>query len=280
MTTIALFGAGGKMGLRLSTKLMASEFDMRYVEISQAGIEALAQLGLETTPQDRAVSQADVVILAVPDRLLGRIASQIVPQLSSGALVMCLDPAAPLAGELPAREDVAYFVVHPCHPPIPSIESDPEARLDFLGGDKARQHIVCALMQGSEKDYALGDRIARVMVAPVMNAHRVTVEQMALLEPALTETMTATCMVMIRDAMDEVIRRGVPAEAARDFLLGHINASIGIFFGFIDAEISDGAKRAVERAKTILFQPDWQRIFEPDNVLAQVQDIVKGEPGP
>jgi len=276
MTTLALFGAGGKMGRRLSRKLMESDYDMRYVEISEPGIRALADLGLETTPQEQAVREADVVILAVPDQLIGRIAAEIVPQLKSGAMVVCLDPAAPLAGELPPRDDVSYFVVHPCHPPIPSPESDPEARRDFFGGDKARQHIVCALMQGPESDFARGERIARVMLAPVMNAHRVTVEQMAFLEPALTETLAATCMVVIREGLEEVIRRGVPPEAARDFLLGHINVDIGILFGFVEARFSDGAMKAIERARKTLFQPGWQRIFEPENVRAQVEAIVRG----
>jgi hypothetical protein len=29
-----------------------------------------------------------------------------------------LDAAAPHAGELPERDDITYFVTHPCHPPI------------------------------------------------------------------------------------------------------------------------------------------------------------------
>ena len=69
----------------------------------------------------------------------------------------------------------------------------------------------------------LGEQIAKVIWAPVMRSHRVTLEQMALLEPGLSETVCATLLVVMREAMDEVIKRGVPAEAARDFLLGHIN---------------------------------------------------------
>ena len=59
--------------------------------------------------------------------------------------------------------------------------------------------------------------------APVMRSHRVTVEQMALLEPGLSETVCATLLDVMREAMDEVVARGVPGEAARDFLLGHMN---------------------------------------------------------
>ena len=276
MTTIALFGAGGKIGLRLTKKLVDSEYDMRYLEVSEEAIEALAELGVKTTPQDEAVKEADVVILAVPDLLIGKIASEVVPQMKSGATVMCLDAAAPYAGELPEREDISYFVVHPCHPPIYGEETDPEAREDLFGGDKAKQHIVCALMQGPESDYAPGEKIARLMFGPVMKAHRVTVEQMALLEPALAESMSATCLVMIHEAMEEVIRRGVPAEAARDFLMGHINVTVGMVFGFIDAEMSDGCKMAIERAKETLFQPDWKKIFDSEILQAEIEAIARG----
>ena len=57
---------------------------------------------------------------------------------------------------------------------------------------KAKQHIVCALMQGPEEHYALCEEVARAIYAPVMRAHRCTVEQMAILEPALSETVGAT----------------------------------------------------------------------------------------
>jgi hypothetical protein len=128
-------------------------------------------------------------------------------------------------------------------------------------------------MQGSETDYARGEEIARRMFAPVMKSHRVTVEQMAILEPALSETVVATCMVVIREAIDEAARHGVPAETARDFILGHMWVNIGILFGFADAQFSDGALKAVERGKKAIFQPDWKKVFEPENVMADIRAI-------
>ncbi|MCL5998583.1 MAG: semialdehyde dehydrogenase, partial [Chloroflexi bacterium] len=187
-----------------------------------------------------------------------------------------LDPAAPYGGELPQRDDIAYFVTHPCHPSVVNDETDPETRRDFYGGVKARQHIVCALMQGTEDDYATGEQIARHMFAPVMNAYRVTVEQMAILEPALSETVVLTCMVVMREAIDEAVRRGVPAEAAREFVLGHMNINIGILFGYSDARLSDGAKLAVERARDRLFKPDWRSVFDIENVIQEVKAITQG----
>jgi hypothetical protein len=276
MSTIALFGAGGKMGCRITDNLRDGPDEMLYVEVSEPGIERLRERGLEATPQAEVVRAADVVILAVPDRLIARIAADIVPQLRAGAMVMCLDPAAPLAGVLPERRDVSIFVTHPCHPPIIKDETDPEARADFFGGVKARQHIVCALMRGPEEHYALGERLARRMFAPVMTAHRVTVEQMAVLEPALSETVAGTCMQVIREAMDEAVACGVPEPAARDFLLGHLGVNVGILFGYIDAQFSDGCLAAIERAKQRIFQPDWKKVFEPENVLAETKAIVGG----
>jgi hypothetical protein len=130
-------------------------------------------------------------------------------------------------------------------------------------------------MQGPESDYARGEMICRRMFAPVMRAHRVTVEQMAILEPAMSETTVLTCMFVIKEAMQEAVRRGVPEQAALDFLLGHINVNIGILFGYAKAQFSDGAKLAVERARSQIFQPDWKKVFEPDQVMGQIQAITQ-----
>ena len=277
MTTIALFGAAGKIGTRIANRLKdATEYRTLYVEAGEAGEARLRARGFTPAPREEAVRAADVVVLAVPDTLIGSVAAGVVPALKPGAMVICLDPAAPYSGELPAREDITYLVTHPCHPPVVNDEVDAEARMDFYGGIKARQNVVCALMQGPEEDYARGEQIVRQMFAPVMNVHRVTVEQMALLEPAMAETVALTCMFVMKEAMDEVVRRGVPAAAARDFLLGHVNINIGILFGYLDAQFSDGARLAVERAKERIFRPDWKNVFEPENVLKEVQAIVQG----
>ncbi|MFN0101414.1 MAG: phosphogluconate dehydrogenase C-terminal domain-containing protein [Bryobacteraceae bacterium] len=271
--TIALFGAGGKMGCRITDNLKNSDYRMAYVEVSPAGVERLAERGLRVTAQEEALREADVAILALPDALIGKVAPGIVPGLKPGAMVICLDPAAPHGGELPERADIAYFITHPCHPPVIHTETEEEAQMDFFGAIKARQHIVCALMQGTEADYSIGEELARRMFAPVMNAYRVTVEQMAILEPALSETVTATCMTVIREAIDEAVKRGVPEEAAREFILGHIKVNIGILFGYISSPFSDGALMAIERGKKKLFQPDWASVFEPENVMAEIKAI-------
>ena len=277
MTTIALFGAAGKMGTRISNRLKVDDaFLTLYVESGEAAESRLLERGLTPTPPEEAARLADIVILSIPDKLIGKVSAQVVPLMKPRAMLMLLDPAAPHGGELHQRDDIAYFVTHPCHPPVVNDEVDPAARMDFFGGIYAKQHVVAALMQGTEADYALGELVVRHIFAPVMNVYRVTVEQMAILEPALSETVVLTCMVIMREAIDEAIRRGVPPQAARDFVLGHMNVNIGILFNYIDAQLSDGAKMAVERARQSIFQPDWKKVFEPENVLREVKAITQG----
>ncbi|NOT62104.1 MAG: semialdehyde dehydrogenase [Acidobacteria bacterium] len=275
MTTIALFGAGGKMGCRITDRLKDTDYQMRYIEISAPGIAHLAARGLSPTPQAEALAEADVAILALPDNLIARLSPQIIAALKPGALVMCLDPAAPLAGKVAQREDLSYFVTHPCHPSVFSYDLTPEERHDFFGGIKAPQAIVSALLSGTDADFAHGEAIAKLMYGPVTRAHRVTVEQMAMLEPGLSETTSQTCIRTIREGLDEVIRRGVPAEAARDFLLGHINIQLAIFFDELKIQFSDGAIKAMDRARNQIIQPDWKRVFEPEEIRASLEDITR-----
>jgi len=274
--TVALFGAGGKMGCRLTDNLASSPYQMRYVETGEAGIGNLASRGLAPTPADEALPEADIVVLALPDTALGPVSQTVVPKMKSGAMLVTLDPAAAYAEVLAERDDVAMFVTHPCHPPIFNDEVG-DARHDYFGGVKAKQAVVCALMKGSDDDYARGEALAVAMYAPVTRAHRVTVEQMAILEPAMAETVAACCMTIIREAMDEAIARGVPAEAARDFMLGHVNIPLAIVFGEVSSPFSDGAKLIIEHGRQMVFREDWKKVFEPESVKAQVKAIVAGK---
>ncbi|MBI3856643.1 MAG: semialdehyde dehydrogenase [Planctomycetes bacterium] len=283
MTTVALIGAGGKMGCRITDNLKGSAYDTRYVEVGPAGIENLRRRGLDVTPREQAVREADAVILAVPDNLIERISAELVPSMRPGSMLVVLDAAAPYAGKLPARADVTYVVTHPCHPSVFNVETDPEAQRDYFGGIRAKQSIVCALMQGPEADYGPGEALCRTMFAPVERAHRVTVDQMIILEPVLSETTAATCITVIREAMEESIRRGVPRAAARDFILGHLNIEMAIVFEEIGSPFSDGAKKAIEKAKGQIFRSDWKKVFDDDSVRESVELITRPpqrEPAP
>ncbi|MDQ3398271.1 MAG: NAD(P)-binding domain-containing protein [Deinococcota bacterium] len=275
---VAIIGAAGKMGNRISSMLKDDpDYELLYVEAGEQGEARLRERGVTPTPKERAVREADVLILAVPDTLIGTVAREVVPALKPGAMVMCLDPAAPYAGELPERADITYFLTHPSHPPIFQDDPDPEARRDYWGFGKAKQSIVNALIQGPEEDYARGEAIASKMFRPILRSHRCTLEQMAILEPVLSETVALTCVDLMREAMNEAVRRGVPPEAARDFLLGHINVELAIWFGELDWQPSAGAMLVLEEAKKQVLRPDWKDVFEPEKIKESVKSIVSGK---
>ena len=257
MTVIALLGAGGKMGVRLSRNLLGSPYDVRHVEVSEAGRERLRQeTGCVCVAERVAHGAADVVVMAVPDALIGAILGTFAHELRPGTAVIMLDAAAPYAGALPERRDITYFVTHPCHPSIFNDETTPEAH------------------------YALCEAIARTLFKPVGRAHRCTVEQIAILEPALSETVGATLCLALREATDRAVAMGVPAEAARDFMLGHLKIELGIAFGaFPEGRFSDGALKAISEARPLIFRDGWlDRVFSRSEILKSVRSICGDAP--
>ena len=274
---IALMGAGGKMGCRITDNLRKlADYDVAYLEPSQEGVARLAERGLKPSSEAQTLASADIIVLALPDRLIGKISHEIVPQLKANAMVVGLDPAAPYAEVMPIREDLSYFVTHPCHPPVFHDEVSPEARLDWFGGVHAKHHIVCALHHGPEADYVKGEALARAMFAPVMNAYRITVEQMAILEPTMAETTAATLITALKEALDETVKMGVPYEVAEAFLMGHIRVPLAIVFGYANFPFSDGAKLAIEQAYDKIFKPDWKKaIFSKEALKESVKNITQ-----
>jgi len=138
---------------------------------------------------------------------------------------------------------------------------------------KAEQAIVCALMQGPEEHYALCEDIAKTIYKPVNRSHRVTVEQLALLEPGLSETVGATLVTALRRATDVAIEKGVPRDAAMDFMLGHLGIEMGLLFEDHPGRFSDGAILAIEKATPRIFRDDWLGVLEADEVMQSVKDI-------
>ena len=276
MSAITLLGAGGKMGLRITDNLRRTDYDVRYVEVSERGRSALTGRGVTVVPVEQALEGSSAVILALPDNRIGQVVRSLEPLLPEGIMVIALDIAAPLAGDLPDRADLIYFVTHPCHPSVFGGETAPEAQFDFFGGVHARQNIVCSLVQGPEEAYEIGERIARAIYAPVLKAHRCTPEQMAILEPVLSETVLGTCLTIVGEAVQEAVRLGVPEEAARDFVLGHMKVELGIVFRLFEgATFSDGALKAIDEAKRSLFQPDWKKVFERQAWMRSIRNITQ-----
>ena len=275
--TIALIGAGGKMGCRITNNLIRTDLRFLPVETGERGIENLKQWGLTPVPQAEAVPAADIVVFAVPDVLIGKIAGGIVPAMKPGSLLMLLDPAAAYLDQLPIREDIGYVVSHPCHPPVFNDETDPEARRDFFGGVKAKQSIVTALMKGPESDFVRGEALAKLQYGPILRSHRITVEQMAILEPAMAETVSSMLVTLMGDALREAVKAGVPEEAAYDFMMGHVNVQLGIVLGRAGYNFSDACLTAIEYGRNRIIREGWESVFQPDSVREQIDIMLHPE---
>ena len=277
--TVAIWGAAGNMGTRACHRLRSrTEYRIMAVEAMAAGVEKLKARGEAAVAPGDAAATADVVILAIADKYIRPVAADLVPKMKSGAMLFMLDPAAAYADILPQRGDISYFVTHPTHPPVFNDETDSEARRDYFGSGKAKQSIVNALVQGPEADYAKGEALARCYFEPIIRSHRVTLEQMAILEPAMSETCSATFVVAMREAMEEAINRGVPRQAAEDFMLGHINVQLAIVFEQINWKMSEGAYHVVDQAMKRIFKPDWKKVFDREELKESVKGIVTPRP--
>ena len=79
------------------------------------------------------------------------------------------------------------------------------------------------------------------------------------------------------DALEEAVARGVPRQAAEDFMFGHIKVELGIAFSRVDFPFSDGAKLIAKYGRDHILKPDWRKLFDPESVKQQVQAIVSGE---
>ena len=275
--TIAIIGAGGKMGGRITDNLRKLTYTLHFCETGEAAAQRVRDKGLAVTPAARAVPASDIVILAVPDARMSGVSREIVPLMKKGATAILLDPAAAHNGEVHLRDDCTFVVTHPCHPPLFGVQDTAEARRDFFGGVLARQDIVVALHKGTEEGYTQAEKVCREMFAPVVKAHRITVEQMAILEPAAAEVVAAAAATLIKQAVDQAVALGVPPEAARSFLLGHTQIPLAIVFGEIGSPFSDAAKIAVKVGFEKVVNPNWRDVFKPDVIHATIHRMLHPE---
>ncbi|MEQ9443686.1 MAG: phosphogluconate dehydrogenase C-terminal domain-containing protein [Cyclobacteriaceae bacterium] len=275
MKHVVLVGAGGKMGMRTTANLAGNpNYKVSYLEVSETGVARLLEKNISVSQPAEVLPDADIVVLAIPDVAIKKVSATIVPQLKAGAMAVTLDPAAPCAGHLPERADITYFAAHPSHPSVFNWEPDEQAHYDYFGGIAAKQTIVCALIQGPEEDYAVGEALAKEMYKPVTKAHRITIEQMGILEPALSETFGAAMVTIMKEAVDTVVAKGVPKEAAYDFFLGHVNIELALLFNQLPGGVfSDAAQKAIQYGIPRIFRDDWKDVFEWENVMDQVKAI-------
>lgn len=269
---IALIGAGGKMGSRIVPNLKKFGYDFIGCEKDDEGTAKLRAKGVNAMKTEEAIPLADIVVFALPDAAIPKLSQIYVPMMKPGATAITLDPAAARAGKLTLREDCAFVVTHPCHPSLYVERNTQDEKDDLFGGTAAKQDIVIALMQGSEEAFSEAEELCRNMFNPVVNAHRITVEQMAILEPAAAEVVVALCATVMKEAIDESVKRGVPREAAEAFLLGHIQIPLAIVLRSSNP-FSDAAMIAVDYGRKHVLREDWKSVFEPEKieeVLAQM----------
>ncbi len=275
--TVSLVGAGGKMGTRIRNNLARTGVRLALIEKAADRRDAMAAEGLAVTEGYAPVSRADYVVLAVPDRLIGAISAEIVPMMKADSVMILLDPAAAYAGELARRPDCTFVVTHPCHPPLFVEQQTPEAKADLFGGIAAPQDIVVALDSGREELFAGAEELCRLMFAPVVKCHRITVRDMTILEPAAAEVVVAGAATLMRQAVDEAVRRGVPEEAARAFMLGHTKIPLAIVFGQTDFPFSDAAQVAIRIGFERVIRTDWRRVFDDDVLVETVRRMLHPE---
>jgi hypothetical protein len=254
------------MGQRVSNNLLKTSAKVLYAEASASGQERVRALGLEVTPTEDAVTSADVVVLAVPDMVLGAVSESVVPLMKEGAIVMTLDPAAAYAGLLYQRDGIEYVCAHPAHPSIFLERTTKEEYADTFGGVAAPQNAVAAVESDDEATKVRAETVIRTIYAPVIDVHWVTVKQLAILEPTLVETIACMIGGLLKEALEETVNTvGVPRAAAEALFYGHIQVAMANALRG-DNPFSEACHIAMGHGREMIIKDDWKRVFD-DAVL-------------
>ncbi|WOQ16663.1 phosphogluconate dehydrogenase C-terminal domain-containing protein [Raineyella sp. W15-4] len=264
--TIAVIGAGGKMGQRVSNNLRRTDHTVYYCETSPAGQQRVRDAGLAVTPNEEAVPGADIVIYAVPDVALQAVTTATVPLQKRGSMVLTLDPAAAYAGLLYLRADLDYVVAHPTHPSVFLERTSAEEWADTFGGIAAAQNSVAALQQGDESIKPVAEEIIATMYGPVDGVYWASVHDLAVLEPTLNETIGCMIGQFLKDAMDTTVEKtDMDEDTVKAMFYGHVyialtNALRG------SNPFSDACLLAMDYGREALIKDDWERIFNDDDL--------------
>ena len=263
---IAVIGAGGKMGMRVSNNLVKTAHSVTYSEVSPAGQERVTDAGRTLTEGSEAVRDADVVVFAVPDLALKAVTAELVPLMKSGAIALTLDPAAAYAGLLTTRDDIIQGVTHPCHPSVFVERYTPEEYADTFGGIAAKQDAIAAIESDDPAKREMLETVVRVIFAPVVDVHWVTVKQLAQLEPTLVETIACMVGALLKESLHEAVNTmGVPEPAARAILLGHTQVALANTLKG-DNPFSDACLIAMDYGKEAIIKDDWKKVFSDEEL--------------
>jgi hypothetical protein len=259
---IAVIGAGGKMGMRVSNNLVQTKNQVSYVENSEAGQQRVTDSGRQLSESVASVRDADIVVYAVPDLALKAVTAALIPEMKPGGIALTLDPAAAYAGLLATRTDVIQAVTHPCHPSIFLERTTPEEYADTFGGIAAPQDAIAAIESTDPLDKQVVEATVRAIFAPVVDVHWVTVKQLAQLEPTLVETIACMIGALLKESLDEAVNTmGIPEPAVRAILLGHTQVALANSLRG-DNPFSDACMIAMDYGRRTIIREDWKKVFE------------------
>ena len=271
---IGILGAGGKMGMRIGANLRKLPNQIFYIENAEVGKQRLKESGMEVSAPEAVMGQVDVLILAVPDILINKISTAVVPDMKSDATVLLLDPAAAYMNQVCIREDLHYTVIHPCHPALFKDQPTLEGYNDHFGGISGLQDIVSTHWKGAREKYEIACDIVREMFAPVDKVFEITIEQMAFLEPSVVEVCGLSLVSVFKELVAEMDKRGIPKDAAMSFLLGHIKIELAILL-LGSNPASDAAMIAMDYGRDKIIKADWKKVLTDESLHEVLVKMLK-----
>ncbi len=197
--------------------------------------------------------------MAVPDDKIGEVSNFVVPMMEKDAVMILLDVATAYVWDVSLRSDCTFIIVHPCHPRFFQEQETSEAYRDFFGGI-AKQDTVIALLQGKEENLKVAEKTCREVFAPVINCH-LSVDQIAVPEPIASEIVVNAASYLMKEALNEAVKLGVPEDATRLFLLGHIRILLAVLFGESSHKISKATENAIKYGYYRILKTDWREVF-------------------
>jgi len=119
---------------------------------------------------------------------------------------------------------------------------------------------------GNEEKITIAEEVIRLMYAPVIDVHWVTVKQLAYLEPTLVEVVACMIGDLLNDALRETVDTvGVPEPAAKAMLFGHVQVALANGLRG-DNPFSDACLIAMDYGREKLVKDDWKSIFNDDEL--------------
>jgi hypothetical protein len=130
---------------------------------------------------------------------------------------------------------------------------------------KNEKHIA-AIESDDPAKREIVEATVRVIFAPVIDVHWVSVKQLAQLEPTLVETIACMIGALLKESLHEAVHTmGVPEPAARAILLGHTQVALANTLRG-DNPFSDACMIAMDYGRKTIIRDDWKKVFQDDEL--------------